>query len=243
MLAERTLAFAAQAPAFRTRKALSNSFLDLIAQLGAKRFACVYLKREAGELAIDRSISNLTRGWQELYIRRGYDASDPVFQSVSRGGAYGFWSEMTRTMSLDKLSKEVMSAARDFDMKDGFTKRVALDGGGTALMMVAGEELVRSERARAALRMASDVFANEGVRMLKQIDESEPADGEPKRLSKMQLKVLLMRADGLSIKAIAAKLDRHPKTVECHVTEMLRRLGARNTLDAIRIASRARLII
>ena len=44
-----------------------------------------------------------------------------------------------------------VSIARDFDMKDGFTKRVTLDNGGVAVVMAAGDELVRHERARAAL--------------------------------------------------------------------------------------------
>jgi hypothetical protein len=96
MLAERTLAFAAQAPGLQTRKALSASLMTLVETLGATRFACVYLRREAGGLAIDKSISNVSRLWQELYLERGYDATDPVFQAVLRGGAYGFWSEITR---------------------------------------------------------------------------------------------------------------------------------------------------
>ncbi len=39
--------------------------------------------------------------------------------------------------------------------------------GGVAVMMAAGHELKRTPRARAALRMSFDVFANEGARMLK----------------------------------------------------------------------------
>ena len=38
-------------------------------------------------------------------------------------------------------------------------------------------------------------------------------------------------------------MGRHEKTVECHVTEILRRLEARNMIDAIRIAQKLKLII
>jgi DNA-binding NarL/FixJ family response regulator len=222
---------------------LGASLTPLLELVGAERYSCLYLKREGGVVTIERSISNLPRQWLELYLERGYDATDPVFQSVVRGGSYGFWNEMTSRVTLNKSSREVMSAAREFDMKDGFTKRIALDNGGTAVMMVAGEELVRSDRTRAALRMAFDVFANEGARMLKLADHMEDDNGGRRELSKTQLKVLLLRSEGFSNKQVAQELGRHEKTIECHVTEILRRLEARNMIDAIRIATKRKLIL
>lgn len=246
MLAERVLAFAAQAPDLQTRKALGASLMSLIEGVGATRFACLYLRRENGGLVIDKSISNLPRLWQELYLERGYDATDPVFQGVVRGGTYGYWNELTSSQVLNKAGREVMSTAREFDMRDGFTKRVMLDNGGAAVMMVAGQELVRHPRARAALRMAFDVFANEGARMLKMGEGGETEDDQAantRELSKTQLKVLLMRSEGMSNKQVAQSMGRHEKTVECHVTEILRRLEARNMIDAIRIATKLKLIL
>src|SRR5262249_15892704 len=112
------------------------------------------------------------------------------------------------------------------------------------VVMAAGEDMTRSDRARAALRMAFDVFANEGARLLK-------LTGEPKTdgaavdalLSRTQMRVLLMRSEGLSNREITVQMGRKEKTVECHVTEILRRLDARNMIDAIRIATRQKLII
>jgi DNA-binding NarL/FixJ family response regulator len=62
-------------------------------------------------------------------------------------------------------------------------------------------------------------------------------------LSRTQLRVLLMRAEGLSNRDIANQMARKEKTVECHVTEILRRLEARNMIDAIRIATLQRVIV
>jgi len=244
ILAERTLAFAVQAPSLQNRKVLGTSLMSLAETLGAQRYACLYIRRGPGGVSIERSISNLPRQWLELYLARGYDSTDPVFQGVLRGGSYGFWNELTRAVTLDKAGREVMSAAREFDMKDGFTKRVSLDSGGAAVMMVAGQELTRSDQARAALRMVFDVFANEGARMLKMGEEAEGEGAALRRdLSKTQLRVLMMRAEGLSNRQVAQSTDRHEKTVECHVTEILRRLDARNMIDAIRIATRLKLIL
>lgn len=243
-LAEQTLTFAAQAPSLPNRKALGASMANLIGMVGASNYACLYLKREHGELVIDRSISNVPRPFLERYLERGYDAADPVFQGVVRAGAHGFWSELTRAMTLDKAGREVMGNARDFDMKEGFTRRIQLDQGGIAVMMVAGEDLLRSDRARAALSMSFDVFANVGARMLKMTERAEAEEDESgDDLSKTQLKVLMMRADGMSNRAVAVAMGRHEKTIECHVTQILRRLDARNMIDAIRIASRRKLIV
>jgi DNA-binding CsgD family transcriptional regulator len=245
-LADQTLAFAAQAPALQTRKALSAGLLSVIESVGASNFACLYLRRKNGTLLIDRSISNLPRTWQQLYLDRGYDAADPVFQGVVRGGASGYWDELTRGMILGNSGREVMGAARAFDMKEGFTKRVILDSGDIAVVMATGAELSRNANARAALRISFDIFAHEGVRMMQSsYDGRLTFQGEEpgKALSKTQLKVLVMRAEGLSNKQVAVQLGRHEKTVECHVTEILRRLDARNMIDAIRIATRLRMLL
>lgn len=242
MLAERMLNFAAQAPDLHTRKSLGAGLLSVLETVGASRFACLYLRREGGEMAIGKSISNLPPAWLDLYLQRGYDATDPVFQNVLRGGSYGYWNELTRGMNIGRSGAEVMVAARGFDMRDGFTKRVTLDGGGIAVVMAAGMELEKQPTARAALRMAFDIFANEGARMLKSTAGARGA--EPAiTLSKTQLRVLMMRSEGLSNKLVAQKMGRHEKTVECHVTEILRRLEARNMIDAIRIATRLKLIV
>jgi DNA-binding NarL/FixJ family response regulator len=129
-------------------------------------------------------------------------------------------------------------------MAEGFTRRVFLDSGGMAVTMVAGADLERSEKAKAALRMSLDIFANEGARLLK-LGESTQAEwnGDRPILSRTQLRVLSMRAEGLSNKAVAVAMNRHEKTVECHITEILRRLEARNMIEAIRIATKRKLIV
>jgi DNA-binding NarL/FixJ family response regulator len=246
MLAERTLAFAARAPDLQTRKALTAGLLSVLEAVGANKFACLYLRREGGGLVIDRSISNLPRGWQEQYLERGYDATDPVFQGVVRGGACGYWDELTRGLVLGRSSREVMGEAQKFEMREGFTKRVTLDTGGVAVVMAAGSQLAHSPSARAAMRMSFDVFANEATRMMNSPMDtvrSPVSDALKLNLSRTQLKVLNMRSEGLTNRQVAMHMGRHEKTVECHVTEIIRRLGARNMIDAIRIAQKLKLIL
>jgi len=164
-LAERTLAFAVQASEAPTRNQLIVSLQSVIEEIGATRFACLYLRRHKGEVVISHSISNLPRAWHERYLARGYEAIDPVYQGGVRSSTYGYWDELARAQGVGPAGREVMSAARAFGMSDGFTRRVTLDGGGAAVMIAAGAQLKRGARVRAALRMCFDVFANEGLRM------------------------------------------------------------------------------
>ena len=246
-LAERTLAFAVQASEVHTRKQLIASSQSVIEEVGATRLACLYLRRHKGEVVISHAISNLPRAWLELYLARGYEAIDPVYQGVVRSSTYGYWDELARAQGVGRAGREVMSAAREYGMSDGFTRRVTLERGGAAVMMVAGVQLKRGARVRAALRMCFDVFANEGLRMIRGAGkaQAEPDDDEAGQasLSKTQLKVLIMRAEGMSNKQVAMTMKRNEKTVECHVTEVLRRLEARNMIDAIRIAAKRKLIV
>ncbi|MDZ4760052.1 MAG: autoinducer binding domain-containing protein [Alphaproteobacteria bacterium] len=242
-LGERLISFVAQAPETTTKTALANALLRLIGPLGARSYACLYLRRDLGGYVIERSVSNLPRAWQQLYLDRGYDATDHIFQSAVRGGACGFWSEQTRNQKLDPGGREVMAAARAFNMKEGFTKRVMLDQGSIAVMMAAGEDLARDASARAAFRISFDVFANEAARFLKMpVDVAGLVRGGIS-LSKAQFRVLVLRAEGLSNREIADTTGRREKTVESHVTEILKRLNARNMIDAVRIATRLRILM
>ena len=107
-MAERTLAFAAQAPDLPSNKALTGGLLSVLEAVGATNSPGLYLKRDGGNVAIDRAISNRPRGWQELYRQPGYNAADPVFQGVARGQTCGCWDELTRGLVLGRKSREVI---------------------------------------------------------------------------------------------------------------------------------------
>lgn len=63
------------------------------------------------------------------------------------------------------------------------------------------------------------------------------------RLSKREREVLLSVANGLSSQKIAEQLDISPRTVEIHRSNMLNKMGASNTSEAIRFAVEADFVI
>lgn len=73
-----------------------------------------------------------------------------------------------------------------------------------------------------------------------------PADpflvAEAPRLSRRQLQVLQLLAEGMQAKAIAPALGIHIGVVKVHSTVARRKLGARNNVHAVALAVRAGLI-
>jgi two-component system response regulator FixJ len=63
------------------------------------------------------------------------------------------------------------------------------------------------------------------------------------RLSKREREVLRSVANGLSSQKIAEQLEISPRTVEIHRSNMLSKMGANNTSEAIRLAVEANFIV
>ena len=88
----------------------------------------------------------------------------------------------------------------------------------------------------AARRLAPDADAYVVV--------SQASDEEPlvEPLTPRETQVLMLVADGLSNKAIAARLGVSDETVKFHLTSIFGKLGASNRTDAVRQALRRGLI-
>lgn len=240
-LGDQVLTFTLRAAQAKARKTLTADFLDFLKPLGGEWFVCTYLRKGTHGYLIGRSIGNLPEQFKQSYLDKGYEAYDPIFQLVVRGGGFGYWQEFLKRTPLTPKQQEVMDHAEAWGMASGFTRRVMLDHGGMVVMMVSGRSLKETPEAAAAIRLACEVFANEGLRMLNTATLTE-MDTLPVKLSRKQLQVLALRAAGLSNQDVASHLSSTTKTVESHVTEILKRLKAKNMIDAVQIGQRMGLI-
>ena len=83
------------------------------------------------------------------------------------------------------------------------------------------------------------------ARTLRQFISGEAREGSPEdsllgMLSSREMEVLALLADGLTDREIAAGLVISPRTVESHVSAILRKLGVRNRAEAARTYREAR---
>ncbi|MCU0990423.1 MAG: response regulator transcription factor [Xanthomonadales bacterium] len=106
---------------------------------------------------------------------------------------------------------------------------------GYVLKHSAAEELILAVRAAAAGRtFVSPAIAGQLLESLRAGDG--PNDNPAARLTLRQREILRLLVDGHSAKAIAARLDISPRTVEFHKYAMMETLGVTTTAELIRFA-------
>jgi DNA-binding NarL/FixJ family response regulator len=115
--------------------------------------------------------------------------------------------------------------------------RQALDAGalGYVIKQSAADELILPVRAAGAGKnFISPAIAGE---LLRDMRSRGGAEANPiRRLTLRQREILRLLADGYSAKAIAARLNISPRTVEFHKYAMMESLGVTSSAELIRIA-------
>jgi DNA-binding NarL/FixJ family response regulator len=112
----------------------------------------------------------------------------------------------------------------------------------TPLIVVTGA--LREDVAVTSLRAgAADLVLKDNLSRLRPAIEAALAEREPlERLSRRQLEVLKLIAEGSSSPAIARTLELSVKTVETHRAELMRRLGIHDMVGLVRYAVRVGLV-
>jgi DNA-binding NarL/FixJ family response regulator len=115
--------------------------------------------------------------------------------------------------------------------------RQAMSAGalGYVIKHSAADELILAVRAASAGRtFVSPAIAGE---LLQSMRDGHGADEDPvRRLTLRQREILRLLVDGHSAKAIAARLDISPRTVEFHKYAMMESLGVSSSAELIRFA-------
>jgi DNA-binding NarL/FixJ family response regulator len=115
-------------------------------------------------------------------------------------------------------------------------------GPGTPLIVVTGA--LREDVAVSCMRAgAEDLVTKDNLGRLRPAIEAALRVREPlDRLSRRQLEVLRLIAEGYSTPAIARELQLSVKTVETHRAELMRRLGIHDLVGLVRYAVRVGLV-
>jgi DNA-binding NarL/FixJ family response regulator len=119
--------------------------------------------------------------------------------------------------------------------------RQAMDAGalGYVLKYSAAEELIMAVQAAAKGKtFVTSAIAGE---LLKAMRSGDGVDNDPvRKLTLRQREILRLLVDGHSAKAIAARLDISPRTVEFHKYSMMETLGISSNAELIRFALECR---
>ncbi|KHK93503.1 response regulator transcription factor [Novosphingobium malaysiense] len=164
------------------------------------------------------NISELAGAWPRSGVVLIHDQPGAIHDLVEAMAHHGEWFPIVA-----------------FDEQPGTTKIVqaVLDGAIDYLVWpVSGDEL------SATLRCSIERAAEVGNAKLREVMARTRID----RLTRREREVLSGVASGLSNRLIGEKLSISPRTVEIHRANMLNKLGANHTSDAIRIAIEASIV-
>ncbi|WP_368392929.1 helix-turn-helix transcriptional regulator [Thioclava arctica] len=167
----------------------------------------------------------LDSNWVDIYTRRGLFVHDPSMRWIYSNQGAIRWSELALP---DPAG--VIPLARDLNLNFGAT------------ISVRGDADV-GRRSYAVLFRADREFDDreltETFAMLKRLHtrgQSGPS------LTDAEAEAIRMRADGLLLKQIAAELAISESAVKARISSACRKLGAKNAIELLAIASARRLI-
>lgn len=189
------------------------------------------------------ALRNVDEEMRHLWFEGSYFQIDPV-QRVAVTTTVPFcWSyddtiESAITPHLTEETRPVSQFLREHEVFSGVTIPIHLPGGDFATVTGVGLgrrvlwEHGEGDRI-AALSLLAQLFHRSAAEFL----APDPARTRP-HLTPRETECLLLTAEGLSAKEISRALDRAEATVVMHINAAMRKLGARNRVHAVTLATR-----
>jgi LuxR family quorum sensing-dependent transcriptional regulator len=174
--------------------------------------------------------------WFKIYTKNQYIHVDPVARMCRRTVNPFEWAEAPYDPERDPRAAEVMRRAQDFRMARGFIVPIHGMTGYEACVSVGGTDLDLNSRSKPAIHLMA-LYAFDQVRRL-----LSPKRTTPQGLTAREREVLSWSAQGKSAWDIGEILNIRQRTVEEHLANARRKLGAMNRTHAVAIAIRNRII-
>jgi LuxR family transcriptional regulator, quorum-sensing system regulator BjaR1 len=174
--------------------------------------------------------------WFKIYTANQYIRVDPVARQCRRSVHPFEWAEAPYDPQQDPRAAEVMRRAQDFRMARGFIVPIHGITGYEACISVGGTDLDLNSRSKPAIHLMA-MYGFDRVRRL-----LSPPAIIAYRLTKREREVLAWSAVGKSAWDIGEILNITQRTVEEHLANCRRKLGAMNRTHAVAIAIRDRII-
>ena len=210
--------------------------------IGSNNFAYILLRPPNNmKFKGDYILSDYPDEWVSRYIERNYRLYDPVTKTYGQSRLPFFWGGRTSVERLPKAERAILHEARAFHLMEGYAVPTAgpeCDFGGLCMSVDAegaAAELVAENTERIQLFAAQ--FHAAAIRILTGRDASKTLS-----LTAREREVLSWAAEGYSSEATAERLGLTAPTVNYHIANFCRKLGAANKVQAVALAVRQGLI-
>lgn len=210
--------------------------------IGGKYVSYILLRAPNGNVATDKCVlTNAPSAWLSRYVERNYQFHDPRVKFAAHARVPFYWGYPGFADHLDKAERAILHEAQEFNLQEGYVIPTAGpegDAGGLSFGMDARNSIVDIVLAsRARMQLFAAEFHAAAVRVLLGEDLVLAPN-----LTAREVEVLNWAADGLSSEATAIRMGVSAPTVNYHIANSCRKLGATNKTQAVALALRHGLI-
>ncbi|WP_245471962.1 MULTISPECIES: LuxR family transcriptional regulator [Bradyrhizobium] len=183
---------------------------------------------------------NFPSDWCQRYAEQEYRAIDPVVRRTAMLPRPFLWDELTSLYELQPRELRVLHEAREAGLKHGISVPLFGSQGRLAFVSFASPFDDADPRARIDhLTTLASAFHNAVAQITPPLDEGSKTDIP---LTERETECLYWVAEGKSAWVIGKVVEVSPNTVNFHMKNVIRKLGAANRTNAVAIATRRRLI-
>lgn len=226
--------FVEQTRAVLTEKNLRSLYLSA---MEAEGFENVVFARVFGRRLASVVWSEFPTGYLDAYTAQGWDRIDPVVQQIHKARTPFWWVETGKLSALTRYQRKFFNECRELGVHTGLTIPIRGIDGSVDLISLSRRS---SEKWQMALADHAYLLSFQyWIRYCELVDKQKTPDPI---LSAQEIECLLWCKEGKTNWEIGEIMQISEKTVEFHVTNIIRKLGAANRMSAVIAGIRAGLI-
>ena len=206
--------------------------------LGFERFVMAELPLPHERLENHLLLNGWSGEWFAHYTARNYFRHDPVVQVVRQSHDVVRWSEAIDPAALSPRSRKVMRDAADHGLIDGITVPIYSHAGLVGLFSLAGSKVDRSSRYGDFLRF----LALKAYLRLCELDPARDRAVRDVRITRRESECLALCVGGTTDEETAKLSHRSPRTIQTHLYNLQRKIGAANRAQLVAEAFRCGLL-
>jgi LuxR family transcriptional regulator, quorum-sensing system regulator SdiA len=229
----------------RTPEQATAQFDNLLASYGFDYYNL--LIQPLPHLNLPRSVlaARWPDGWTELYAERKYNLIDPMNRWLRSAQRPFRWKDAILTLKADPQRQRVKRMQQDAErhgLHDGYVFPIYGRNGLIGSLAIAGRAIDLSPAEISLFDAAARDMFWTMLQLRHQSDMLETAVNIDVQLTRREMEVTLLLANGLTSNEIAKQLDISSHTVDWYINGLHEKLGAKNRQHLIALAFRLALI-